>query len=367
MHTTAAICYGPDSNFKIEPVELATPRATEVLVRLRATGLCHTDLSVREGLIPFPTPCVLGHEGAGVVEQIGPDVTVVAPGDHVVLTSPSCGQCPQCYGGHPALCNQGPQLRWSGVRADGSHVVTQNGTGIAARFLGQSTFAGHTLVEERTVVKIDDDVPPSTLAPFGCGVITGAGAILRVLRPEPGSTVVVLGGGAVGLSAVMAAALLPVSRIIVADLVPSRLALARDLGAGETIHSTDTAELSSIIRDLTGGHGADTIVDTTGNTKVLEQAFGALAQRGTLGLIGAGRADSVVGLPLMPFLSAAQSVRAILMGDGTPPFLRTLVDHHRHGRFPVDKLVRTYPFLDIEEAAADAHSGATVKPVLTFE
>lgn len=366
MRTTAAICHEAEGKFRLEPVELDAPRATEVLVRMTASGMCHTDLSVRAGLIPFPLPGILGHEGAGVVEEAGSAVTTVEPGDQVVLVSPSCGHCDLCQTGHPSLCSRSGALRWSGGRPDGSHVASAGGVGIAARFLGQSAFAGHALVDERTVVKIDDRVPAATLAPFGCGVITGAGAILNVLRPLPGASVVVLGAGAVGLSAVMAAALTPASRIIAVDIVAQRLALARELGASDVIDGTAGTGLATAIRELTRGAGADIIVETTGNTGVLEQGLAALAKSGTLGLIGAGLADAAIQLRIVPFLSAAQTIRGIIMGDGTPVFLRTLLDQHRQGRFPVDKLVRTYPFRDIEEAAMDSHAGETIKPVLTF-
>lgn len=365
MQTTAAICCGPGRKFELETVELDEPRDTEVLVRLTATGLCHTDISVREGKIPFPAPAVLGHEGAGVVEAVGPGVTMVHPGDRVLMMSPSCGQCRPCHLGHPALCEV-PELRWAGVRADGSHIITRDGAGVSARFLGQSSFSRHALVEERTVLAVVDEVPATTLAPFGCAVVTGAGTILNVLRPQFGESVVVLGAGAVGLSAVMAAALTPASQIVAVDVVPERLALAAEVGATDTVNATDAPDLVSAIKDLTGGRGADKIVESTGNVAVLAQGLAALGRGGTLGLVGASGAEATVALPVIDVISGARGVRGAVMGDGSAPFLRTLIGYHLRGRLPIDRLVRTYAFEDIELAVADSVSGATVKAVLTF-
>ncbi|MCG2621295.1 NAD(P)-dependent alcohol dehydrogenase [Arthrobacter sp. I2-34] len=364
MLTTAAVCHAPHQSFKFEDIELAEPQGTEVLVRITASGICHTDISVQQGKIPFSLPGVVGHEGAGIVEAVGRGVTSVRPGDKVLLISPSCGGCGPCTTGHPALCEK-PALRWSGVRNDGSPVATLQGQALGMRFLGQSSFSTHALVEERTVLAAPEDIPAETLAPFGCGVVTGAGAVLNVLQPRSNQSVVVLGAGAVGLSAVIAAALTPATKVIAVDMVPERLALARELGATDTINGAETGDLTAAIKEAAGG-GADHIVETTANIKVLEAALAALSRGGSMGLVGAPGGGEAATLPVVPFISGAKNLRGVVMGDGTPAFLQALMELYRQGRFPVDKLIRTYPFEQIEQAMADASSGKVIKPVLTF-
>ena len=363
--TTAAVCRRPNEPLSIEQIELAEPTGSEVLVKVTATGICHTDVSVLEGKLPFGAPCVVGHEGAGIVEAVGPQVDSVKPGDPVLLISPSCGTCSACAGGHPALC-QVSALRWSGRRLDGSAVATSCGDDLSMRFLGQSTFSSRVLVEERTVLKAPEGVPAEVIAPFGCGVVTGAGAVLRVLQPQANDSVVVLGAGAVGLSAVMAANLTAASTIIAVDVVPERLELALKLGATAVINGRDTDDMAESIRQLTRG-GADFVIETSANMGLLEAGMAALTRGGTMGLIGAPAADVVASLPVVPFIMGARNLRGIVMGDGTPDFLNALMDLHLQGKFPVDQLIRTYPFKDIEQAIADAASGAAVKPVIVFD
>ncbi|MEU0478927.1 NAD(P)-dependent alcohol dehydrogenase [Streptosporangium sp. NPDC006013] len=364
MKATAAVCEAPNQPLLVREVEVAEPRPTEVLVRVTATGICHTDISIIQGKIPFGMPGVVGHEGAGVVEEVGSGVTTVRPGDKVLLISPSCGRCRPCLIGHPALCEV-PALRWGGGRLDGSPVLTMDGKPVASRFLGQSSFSTYALVEERTALKAPDDISDEILAPFGCGVVTGAGGVLNVLKPQSNQSVVVLGAGAVGMSAIMAAALTPAARLIAVDVVPERLALARELGATDTINGAESDDLTAAIKDATGG-GAHIIVETTASTKVLQSALPALARGGVMGLIGAPAATEQVSLPVVQLIMGAMRIEGIVMGDGTPPFLQALMRLHRDGRFPVDRLVQTYPFDQIEQAMADAESGKVIKPVLTF-
>ena len=204
--TIAAVIHEKDAPFSFEEVELDEPRPNEVLVRMVATGLCHTDLSVRAGVIPFPLPGVVGHEGAGVVEAVGSEVQRVQPGDHVLASFTSCGYCSNCKAGHPAYCISFLPLNLlGGMRADGSHTIEQNDRPLNAHFFGQSSLARHALIDERSLVKVNNDAPLEMLAPLGCGIQTGAGAVLKVLRPEPGSSLAVFGIGGVGLAAIMAA------------------------------------------------------------------------------------------------------------------------------------------------------------------
>ncbi|GHI03661.1 alcohol dehydrogenase [Streptomyces cellostaticus] len=364
--TRAAVVESGGAPFTLTDVELDAPGPHEVLVRMVATGLCHTDLSVASGALPFPLPGVLGHEGAGVVEAVGSQVTGVAAGDHVVLSFTSCGECRDCRGGHPAYCATWLPLNLiGGRRADGTGTVSRGGEPLGGHFFGQSSFAERALVDERSLVKVDPDVPLESIAPLGCGVQTGVGAVWNVLKPQTGSTLVVLGAGAVGLSAVMAAALTPATTVIAVDRVAERLELAQELGA---THTVDPAEesLPEVIDRLTGHRGADGIVETTGNVTVLRQGVDALAARGTLVVVGAPPFGTEVALDVNGLL-AGKRITGLTLGDSeTRTFIPALVQLVRDGRLPLHRLISTYPFAEIDRAVQDMSTGKAIKPVLTF-
>ena len=364
--TRAAVVESAGAPFTLSEVVLDDPGPHEAVVRLVAAGLCHTDLGVAGGGLPFPLPGVLGHEGAGVVEAVGSAVTGVAPGDHVVLSFTSCGECGNCHGGHPAYCATWLPLNLlGGRRADGSSTISRDGEPLGGHFFGQSSFAERSLVDERSLVKVDPDVPLESIAPLGCGVQTGVGAVWNVLKPTTGSTVVVLGAGAVGLSAVMAAALTPATTIIAVDRVAERLELAKELGATHTVDAGQVA-LGEAIAEITGGRGADGIVETTGSTAVLRQGVDALAARGTLVVVGAPPFGSEVALDVNGLLGGKQVVGLTLGDSETQTFIPALVKLVKEGRLPLDRLIGTYAFADIEQAVQDMTSGKTIKPVLTF-
>jgi aryl-alcohol dehydrogenase len=364
--TTAAVVESAGADFSLTEVELAEPRPDEVVVRIVAAGLCHTDLGAAAGALPFPLPGVLGHEGAGVVEAVGSAVTRVAPGDRVLLSFTSCGRCRGCRGGHPAYCDTWLPLNLlGGVRADGSPTITRNGETLGGHFFGQSSFARHALADERSLVKVPADAPLELLAPLGCGVQTGAGAIWNVLNPAPGASIVVTGAGAVGLSAVMAAALTPATRIIAVDRVPARLELAAAVGATHTVDTGD-ADLADAIAELTGGAGADGVVETTGSTGVAAVAIGALAVRGTAVLVGAPAFGSTVPLDVN-FMLPGRNVVGLTLGDSeTQTLIPVLADLVASGRMPVGKLISHYKFEEIQRAVGDVVSGETIKPVFRF-
>jgi aryl-alcohol dehydrogenase len=364
--TQAAVVESGGAPFTLHDVELDEPRADEVVVRMTAAGLCHTDLGVASGGLPFPLPGVLGHEGAGVVERTGAAVSSVAPGDHVVLSFTSCGSCTNCRGGHPAYCATWlPANLIGGTRTDGSATITRAGEPLGGHFFGQSSFARVAVVDERSVVKVHPDSPLETLAPLGCGVQTGVGAVWNVLEPRPGSTVVVAGAGAVGLSAVMAAALTPALRIVAVDIVPGRLDVARNLGATHVV-DTSQEDLADRLIEITDGAGADGVIETTGNVKVLRQAVDGLAARGTAVVVGAPPFGTEVGLDVNGMLGG-KTVTGLTLGDSeTQTFIPVLAAMVADGRLPVSELVTTYDFADIQQAVEDVKSGATIKPVLTF-
>ncbi|MBT2416810.1 NAD(P)-dependent alcohol dehydrogenase [Streptomyces sp. ISL-22] len=364
--TRAAVVESGGAPFILSDVELDEPGPHEAVVRMVATGLCHTDLGVASGGLPFPLPGVLGHEGAGVVEAVGPSVTGVAPGDHVVLSFTSCGDCRNCRGGHPAYCATWLPLNLiGGRRADGTSTISRDGEALGGHFFGQSSFAERALVDERSLVKVDPEVPLASIAPLGCGVQTGVGAVWNVLKPVTGSTVVVLGAGAVGLSAVMAAALTPATTIVAVDRVAERLALAKELGATHTVNAAE-ADLGEALAGITGGQGADAVVETTGNVNVLRQGVDALAARGTLVVVGAPPFGTEVALDVNGLLGGKQIVGLTLGDAETQVFIPALVRLVKEGRLPLHRLVSTYPFADIDQAVRDMGAGKAIKPVLTF-
>ncbi|MEU6307398.1 NAD(P)-dependent alcohol dehydrogenase [Streptomyces chartreusis] len=364
--TRAAVVESGGAPFTLSDVELDEPGPHEAVVRMVATGLCHTDLGVASGALPFPLPGVLGHEGAGVVEAVGAAVTGVAPGDHVVLSFTSCGGCRDCRGGHPAYCATWLPLNLiGGRRADGTGTISRAGEDLGGHFFGQSSFAERALVDERSLVKVDPEVPLASIAPLGCGVQTGVGAVWNVLKPVTGSTVLVLGAGAVGLSAVMAAALTPATDIVAVDRVAERLSLAAELGATHTIDATGT-DLAAALADITGGRGADGVVETTGNVGVLRRGVDALAARGTLVVVGAPPFGTEVALDVNGLLGGKRVVGLTLGDAETQTFVPALVRLVKDGRLPLHRLISTYPFTDIDRAVRDMGAGKAIKPVLTF-
>jgi aryl-alcohol dehydrogenase len=364
--TRAAVVESGGAPFTLSDVTLDEPGPREALVRMVATGLCHTDLGVASGGLPFPLPGVLGHEGAGVVEAVGSAVTGVAPGDHVVLSFTSCGDCRNCDGGHPAYCASWLPLNLlGGRRADGTSTISRDGEPLGGHFFGQSSFAERALVDERSLVKVDPDVPLESVAPLGCGVQTGVGAVWNVLKPVTGSTIVVLGAGAVGLSAVMAAALTPATTIVAVDRVGERLELAKELGATHTVNAGEQ-DLGEALAAITGGQGADGIVETTGNVGVLRQGVDALGARGTLVVVGAPPFGTEVSLDVNGLLGGKRVVGLTLGDAETQSFIPALVRLVKEGRLPLHRLISTYPFADIDQAVRDMGAGKAIKPVLTF-
>jgi aryl-alcohol dehydrogenase len=364
--TTAAIVNAAGAPFLLEAVDLDEPRPREARVRLVATGLCHTDLSAQAGHLPFPLPGVLGHEGAGVVEAVGAEVTGVEVGDHVLASFSSCGECPDCLAGRPAYCRHfHARNLFGGSRPDGSATIRRAGEPVHGHFFGQSTLARHALIDERSLVRVSPEAPLSTLAPLGCGIQTGAGAVLNALRPGPEATLAVFGAGAVGCAAIMAAAILGVGRVVAVDLVPERLELARELGATHVVAAA-SADPAAVLRQL-GDGGADYAIEATGSTAALSTAIQSLARRGTCAILSTYPRGASIPLDAN-FMIDGRRILGVSEGDSDPQrFLPQLVELFEHGRLPVDKLIRRYPFEEIERAAADARAGVTIKPVLVFD
>jgi aryl-alcohol dehydrogenase len=364
MHISAAVVQEVGAPFTLAEVELQDPAPDEVVVQIAGAGICHTDIAVKEGHLPFPLPGVLGHEGSGTVVSIGADVTTVAVGDPVAMSFNSCGRCPRCAKAEPAYCHNFLEYNFGGVRRDGSSGLATAGTKLGANFFGQSSLASHALAHVRNVVKLPPEAPVELVGPLGCGIQTGAGAVMNSLDVAPGSTVVVAGAGAVGLSAVMAAVVRDAGQIIAVDLHESRRTLAAELGATHAI-DPQAGPLADQIREISPG-GADYAIDTTAVTPVVEQLLASLGMRGMLGLIGVPAdpaATFSIGLFQPPLLGL--TIRGIVEGDSDPQtFIPYLLDLHRQGKFPFDKLITTMPLAQINEAVAAQHRGEVLKAVL---
>ncbi|MCY1671709.1 NAD(P)-dependent alcohol dehydrogenase [Novosphingobium sp. SL115] len=365
---TAALCHGHGKAFTFEQVQLADLRPDELRVRIVACGICHTDLAVRDGQLPVGLPAILGHEGAGVVEAVGADVTHIAPGDRVVMSFNSCGQCPNCADHAPTYCYDFFAHNWSGARADGTATVRgDGGAQVNANFFGQSAFATHAIATVRNVVKVPESaaaVPLTILAPIGCGLMTGAGAVLRSMKVRADLPIAVFGAGTVGMAAIMAAKIAGAHPIIAVDVNDDRLALARELGATHAFNARAGA-IDSIRALCTQGLGY--VFDTTGINAVIQDAWNLLAPRGIAGIVGASDPADLLTFNEAAFMGGGRRVMGILGGDSDGEgFLTELIEHHLAGRFPYERLIEVFPFNQIEQAIAASESGKVVKPVLSI-
>ncbi|ACY96618.1 MULTISPECIES: NAD(P)-dependent alcohol dehydrogenase [Thermomonospora] len=362
MKITAALVRTPGEPPRLEEAEVTDLRPDEVLVRIVAAGICHTDLVVAAGQDPAAPPLVPGHEGAGVVEAVGEDVGAVEVGDHVVLSYGWCGDCANCVRGAMAYCADFLKLNYFGTRPDGSTALSQDGRPVRSHFFGQSSWATYSVTTERNVVRVDPELPLEHLAPLGCGVQTGAGAVLNVLAPREGSSIAIFGAGAVGLSAVMAAGIAGCDPIVAVDPDPRRRALARELGATAVIDPAEGDPAAAIVA-LTGG--VDHAVECVGRPEAVRAAVGALTAPGMCVTLGFQGTANPVELD-QRLLMMGRGIRGCIEGDGIPQrFIPRLIEHYRSGELPLERLVRTYPFTDLAEVFA-ARGGDAVKPVLVF-
>jgi aryl-alcohol dehydrogenase len=364
VRITAAVTETRGAPFALEELELGDLRDDEILVAIAAAGICHTDLICRDSWLPVPLPAVLGHEGAGTVVAVGASVQKVVAGDRVGLTFNSCGACRSCQTGRPSYCYEFFERNFASTRpADGSSALSRNGHSVHAHFFGQSSFATHAVACERNVVALPDWIGFDVAAPFGCGIQTGAGAVLNSFAVPAGSSLAVFGTGTVGLSAVLAGAIAGATTIVGIDVHPVRLALARELGATHVVNASLTDPVEAV--KAATGAGADFSLETSGVPSVLRQAVDCLAPLGSCGVIGAPAFGSEVSLDVGTILTGGRTVRGIVEGDSVPDvFLPRLLELHRQGRFPVDRLMTFYDFDQIDQAARDAEAGTTIKPVL---
>jgi aryl-alcohol dehydrogenase len=348
---SAAVLRKPGGPLVIEALQMEGPRDDEVLVRLVASGICHTDIDLCAG--GASSPVVLGHEGAGIVEKVGKAIRSVKRGDHVVLSYQSCGRCRDCNADRPAQCEHFWDLNFGFARLDGSNALAPSG--VRGHFFGQSSFATHALATERNVVKVAKKLPLELLAPLGCGLQTGAATVINSLAVEAGASVTVFGTGSIGLAAVMAARIVGANPIIGVDIHAKRLALARELGATHDIRNGKTG-VTKKIRAITSG-GVDHVVESTGDAALYRSGLDLLNPRGSMALLAGG--SSPVELP------DGRKAFDVVQGDAAPQrFIAYLIRLYGQGRFPFDRLVTFYDFADINRAIADAKSGKTIKAVL---
>jgi aryl-alcohol dehydrogenase len=363
MQITAAVVREQSGPFFIDTLELCAPRPDEVMVRVVASGMCQTDLHGRDGFYEPMFPKVFGHEGAGVVHAVGSAVRSIASGDHVVMSYPWCGDCPNCRSDRQSYCVHGRRLKWHGTRADGSTLLSKEGTPVYSAFFQQSSFSTFAITQERYTVKVRSDAPLELLGPLACSGQTGAGAVLNTLKPKRGESIAIFGVGAVGLSALMVATVAGCDPIIAVDVHEHRLALARELGASRTINAAACNDVAGEIHKTTE-QGVSYAIDTSAVPAVLRHAIESLMPAGTCVLLGSARKGTDASFE-MPFLQQGRMVRGVVQGDSVPAeFIPKLVDLIMEKKFPIEKMITFYDLADINRAAEESSSGKTIKPVL---
>ena len=365
MKIKAAVTYEKDAPYVIEEVDLAEPKAGEILVKVVASGICHTDEVAQTQQIPVPLPAVFGHEGCGIVEKIGEGVTEFKPGDRVGFSYAYCGHCDCCRQGMPYACADFNPINFGGVMPDHTTRLSKNGQPIST-FFGQSSFATYAVVHESNAVKVPyDDIDLALVGPLGCGIQTGAGTVLNYLKPKFGSSIAVFGCGTVGMSAIMAAKIAGCAKIIAVGGNPSSLALAKELGATHTINRKECTDLAGRIIEITDG-GANYSVETSGVENFILAGLRCLRFKGVECIVGVG---GEVKLHFYQDLMAeAKTMAGVIEGEAVSKiFIPQLLEYYHNGLFPFDKLVKFYPFEKINEALADSHNGGCIKAVLRME
>jgi aryl-alcohol dehydrogenase len=363
---TAAVLREIGEPLVLEEVTVGPPEAGEVLVKMKDAGICHTDATGMDGTIPLPLPSVLGHEGSGVVEAVGEGVTSLAPGDHVILTFGHCGDCTYCNKHRPAYCEMFAPLNYFGTRMDGTVTMHKGDEDVHGCFFSQSSFSTYAIALETNAVKVDKDLPIEMFGPLGCGLQTGSGTVLNVLKPEPGESIAIFGMGGVGLSGVMAAKIAGCEKIIAVDINDERLALARSVGATHTFNPKESKDLVWDIQGI-AAPGVHCSLDAVGTNQVIRQALEVLRTPGTCATVGFQGLEHEITID-QGHLLVGRNLCGVIEGDANPQeFIPQLVEHYSNGEFPIEKLIKTFPFSEINEAFHAAENGSVVKPVLLFD
>jgi S-(hydroxymethyl)glutathione dehydrogenase / alcohol dehydrogenase len=362
----AAVLYELKTLLKVEDVDLDNPKRGEVRVKIAANGVCHSDYSVIHGVLRSPLPVVPGHEGAGVVEEVGPDVTLVKPGDHVVLSfAPYCGHCYYCSIGRPVLCDNMRLTMGKGTLLDGTSRLKKNGKSIY-HMAGLSSFAQYAVVAEISCIKIPDDVPLEKACLVGCGVMTGVGAAINTAKVAPGSSTVVIGCGGVGLNTIQGCALAGAATIIAVDLMDNKLEYAKQFGATHTINPSKQ-DLVKTVRSLTEGRGADYSFEVIGLGKTIEQAYACARQGGMTIVVGAPSREDTVTIPASSLL-AEKEIKGSLYGSARPRVdMPRLIDLYMKKKLKIDELVsRTYTLDEVNVAMEALEKGEVARSVVVM-
>ena len=362
MKIQAAVVHEAGQPFQIEEVELSGPKEGELLVKIVASGVCHTDEVAQKQIIPVPLPAVFGHEGCGIVEEVGEGVKEFKKGDRVGFSFGFCNHCENCLSAHQHACMNFNEINFGGVMADGTKRLSQNGVELSA-FFGQSSFATYAVVHENSAIKVEDeDIDLALVGPLGCGIQTGAGAVLNRLRPAFGSSIAVFGCGTVGMSAIMAAKIAGCDKIVAVGGNARSLELALELGATHTVNRKECEDIVKAVRDITGG-GAHYSIDTTGVGDFVKKALASVRFMGTCVVLGA-TGDLTINVQ-EELMGDAKSLIGVVEGDSIPKlFIPKLLEYYKKGQFPFDRLIQFYDFKDINQAFEDSHNGKVIKAVL---
>lgn len=367
MNINAAILWEQGAALSVEGAELGAPRAGEVLVEVRAAGVCHSDLHPARGDWPVRTPLVLGHEGAGVVREVGEGVKGVHAGDRVVFCwAPPCGACPPCLEGRPVLCDRLERTTYRNRLPAGDTLLSARGQRLA-HYNGTACFADFAVVAEEGLIRVPEDVPFEALATLGCAVVTGVGAVLNAARVEAGAKVAVIGAGGVGLNVVQGARLAGCERIVALDTRAEPLRIAREFGATDVIDASGE-KVAEQLKELTDGRGADYVFDTVGAPSTLAQALQFARKGGTVVLTGLARLDALAAFPLFPFVMQEKRLLGSLYGSGRPSKdVPRLVELYRAGRLKLSELAtRTYRLEGVNDALAALSDGEGARGIIRW-
>ncbi len=367
MKARAAIFWEVGKRLDIQEVDVEKPHAGEVLVKLSAAGVCHSDYHVMTGHLFGPSPAILGHEGAGIVAEVGPGVTAVKPGDHIIIMwRLSCGICEYCSDGRPALCPAGSQIRSTGKLLDGTTRFKYKGQEIK-HFAGASTFSEYTVIPEGSALKIPQDFSLEIAALLGCGVITGVGAAFNCAKIKPGSTSVVVGAGGIGLNIIQGAAIAGSSKVIAIDVNPRKLEYAMTFGA---THVIDASKKNAVeeVKAITNGAGVDYAFEAVGSPETIRQAYDCLAKRGMCVAVGVAPMTKEVAVPIMSLVFEEKVLTGSLYGSARiRQDTSMLMELYKAKKLKLDELLtRKYPFTQINEAYENLVKGEVARSILTF-
>ncbi|WEV39881.1 NAD(P)-dependent alcohol dehydrogenase [Lactobacillus sp. ESL0681] len=368
MKINAAVLNEAGQKLELEELVLDEPKKDEVLIKTVASGICHSDIEFQASGFAGGIPTVLGHEGAGIVEAVGPNVTTFKKGDHVAVGFAYDGTCKFCRNGLPGSCENFNQLNTSGgPMRDGTYRLHTQDNQNVGNFFGQSSFADHMVANVNNLVKVPEDLNLRLAGPLGCGYMTGAGTVLNALKPEVHSNLVVLGAGSVGLAAIMGAAVSGCKHIIAVDQYDERLAMAKKFGATDVINNQKVDIVEEINR-IVGSAGLNYAVDTTGEPEVMKAGLAALTIKGQFAVVAMGTKTIDKINPMIDILTFSKTVTGIIEGDSVPQeFIPEMIDLYRAGKFPIDKIAKFYKPAQINQAIADSLAGTTIKPIIVFD